>query len=239
MTLLAKPLTRGRATGSVFPVVDRSDWTRRAPAGGVLIVPTGWWPPAGSNLHAVAGYVLDEEPAVPSNLPDRPVVAGLGQDLFREGERIEVDADAGRVRIDGVTEVEVVTAFLERSDRKILLLRRSGRVGSFAGRWAGVSGFLEDRTALDQAFREIEEETGFGKGELTLIARGSVVAARSGPTIYLVHPFLFRVAHSDYRLDWEHTEAEWVDPGAIGERATVPKLEKAWESVARTRQPKS
>jgi len=55
-------------------------------------------------------------------------------------------------------EKRVVTCFLE-SDGEILILRRSRQVGSYQGKWAGVSGFIET-TADEQALVEIEEETG-------------------------------------------------------------------------------
>lgn len=143
-----------------------------------------------------------------------------------------VDGTVGEVRIEGVVERPVVTAFLETADREILLLRRSERVGSFPGRWAAVSGYLEDPTPLEQALREIREETGLHGPAVTLLRQGAVVAAREGTVVYLVHPFLFRAQRRHVRLDWEHTEAEWVDPAEILRRSTVPKLAQAWESVA-------
>ena len=51
---------------------------------------------------------------------------------------------------------EVVTAFLRRDD-KLLLLRRSAAVGSYRGRWSAVSGYLEDPTPQAQARRETLE----------------------------------------------------------------------------------
>jgi hypothetical protein len=56
-------------------------------------------------------------------------------------------------------ETHVVTCFLERdSDKKIALLRRSQMVGTYKGRWAGVSGYIEkENTPLKQAFEEIRE----------------------------------------------------------------------------------
>ena len=152
---------------------------------------------------------------------------------------MEVDGDRGELTLEGVTEHPVVTAFLRRDDGKILLLRRSGRVGSFQGRWAAVSGFLEDPTPIDQAYREISEETGIGRNELSLEVEGTTVYARSGQEVYVVHPFLFRVGTTDVRIDWEHTAFEWVDPSEIRSRLTVPKLDRAWDAVGAGSAPKS
>ena len=133
--------------------------------------------------------------------------------------------------ISGVEEVRVVTAFLERDDGRILLLKRSPRVGSFQGAWAGVSGFLEDPTPLDQAYREVREEVGLARDALELRSTGAPVLARDGFRIFVVHPFRFRVYDPEIRLDWEHVRAEWVDPSEIRRRPTVPKLERVWESL--------
>ena len=123
----------------------------------------------------------------------------------------------------------VVTAFL-RHQGKILLLRRSGCVGSYRGRWAGVSGYLEATTALAQAQREIREETGLRDDASRLVRETpplEVPAPEMG-TCWVVHPFLFDVDDpGTIRLDWEHLEMQWVDPEALGRYHTVPALEEA------------
>ena len=65
----------------------------------------------------------------------------------------------------------MVTCFLE-SRGQILLLCRSERVGTYQGRWAGVSGYIEGPPDV-QALVEIDEETGLhGKGDLEFISKG-------------------------------------------------------------------
>jgi 8-oxo-dGTP pyrophosphatase MutT (NUDIX family) len=69
-------------------------------------------------------------------------------------------------------EVRAVTAFIE-SDGKILLLLRSDRVSTYAGKWGGVSGSIDDgRTADEQALVEIEEETGLSRDDIMLVKKG-------------------------------------------------------------------
>jgi 8-oxo-dGTP pyrophosphatase MutT (NUDIX family) len=130
-------------------------------------------------------------------------------------------------------ERHVVTAFLTHRGR-VLVLKRSGRVGSFQGRWAGVSGYLEgDESPLERALKEIEEETGLGREEVVLEREGAVVAAPDPKrgVVWVVHPFLFRAKHQAIRLDWEHDEARWVRPKELLELETVPKLREALESA--------
>src|SRR5438874_13470720 len=93
----------------------------------------------------------------------------------------------------------VVTSFLMRSDTgepRILIVRRSQRVGSYHGQWAGVSGFVEPGvTPEDQAFTEISEETGLQRDQVRLLRRGTVVEhvdEALGHHFY-IHPFLFEV----------------------------------------------
>jgi len=70
---------------------------------------------------------------------------------------------------DKLEEKHVVTCFLE-SDGKILLLRRSRQVGSYQGKWAGVSGYVESPPDK-QAMIEIGEETGLEAGDILLLKK--------------------------------------------------------------------
>lgn len=129
---------------------------------------------------------------------------------------------------------QVVTAFLEH-DGKILLLRRSDRVGTYQRRWAGVSGSIDPgRTPEEQVRLEIREETGLTADDVQLIAVGEPLAVddpRAG-RLWLVFPFRFRVRQPErIRLDWEHTEQRWIDPAELTSLETVPNLAETWERV--------
>jgi translation initiation factor 2B subunit (eIF-2B alpha/beta/delta family) len=125
---------------------------------------------------------------------------------------------------------EVVTCFL-RHRADVLLVRRSARVGSYRGRWGAVAGHVETDEPLEDAWREIEEETGL-QDAATLVKRGEPFAFedRGEGRSWRVHPFLFDVSSRDARLDWEAVEGAWVPPTAILERDCVPRL---WTSYAR------
>ena len=137
-----------------------------------------------------------------------------------------------------IRDVDVVTCFLLRHGEdgidEVLLLRRSGRVGTYRGRWAGVSGYLEADTALEQAYREMGEEVGLGGEAVRLLAEGeSLVVVDEGiETRWTVHPFLFEVVRPEVlRLDWEHTESRWVRPEEVGALETAPGLAEALSRV--------
>ncbi len=128
-------------------------------------------------------------------------------------------------------EKRVVTCFLE-SGGEILILRRSEQVGSYQGKWAGVSGYIDD-TADKQALVEIEEETSLSGEDLRLIKRGKPLAIEDQKlnVKWVVHPYLFHIKDRDkIKIDWEHKETRWIDPKEIDNYETVPMLK---ETLAR------
>jgi 8-oxo-dGTP pyrophosphatase MutT (NUDIX family) len=132
-------------------------------------------------------------------------------------------------------ERHVVTCFLEH-EGKIPLLRRSKRVGTYKGRWAGVSGYIEKgNTPLEQAFVEIGEEAGLSAEDLELVKQGEPLAVSDEELgrKWVVHPFRFKVKTPDkIAIDWEHTEIRWIDAEDINKYETVPNLKETWERVA-------
>ncbi|MFB6103137.1 MAG: NUDIX domain-containing protein [Haloplanus sp.] len=127
----------------------------------------------------------------------------------------------------------VVTCVL-RHRTAILLCRRSDAVGTYTGRWAGVSGYVEGDPADAErdARREIREET--GRTDATLVRAGDPVEVRDGDREWIVHPFLFGVEGREITPNEEIATHEWVSPPAIRERQTVPGLWEAYAAVAPT-----
>ncbi len=129
------------------------------------------------------------------------------------------------MRTSSLDATAVVTAFLYRRGR-VLLLKRSERVGTYPGRWAGVSGYLE-RPPLEQALVEVTEETGVGAEQLSLRGIGvpMLVRDRDISGTWLVYTFLFRLSAGVHmRTNWESQTWEWVRPEDIASRETVPGL---------------
>jgi len=122
---------------------------------------------------------------------------------------------------------KVVTGFLKDSG-KILILRRSDKVGSYQGRWAGVSGYVEEgNSPCDQVYIEILEETGLKGDDLILLKEGKPlkIPDPSLDVIWVVYPFLFGVPNpKKIKIDWEHTEFRWIKPEELEGFETVPSL---------------
>lgn len=129
--------------------------------------------------------------------------------------------------------IPVVTCFVTRS-RRVLVLRRSEKVSSYRGKWAGVSGFIESEPPLRRAFIELEEELGLTSEMVALERQGRPLAVDDDALnrFYLVHPFRFALLfEAPIRLDWEHTEFRWVEPLEIARLSCVPSLAEAWREV--------
>lgn len=133
-------------------------------------------------------------------------------------------------------EKRVVTCFLE-SDGEVLILRRSGQVSTYQGRWAGVSGYIE-KTADEQALTEISEETGLGEADIKLMKKGKslVIKDERYGVKWVVHPYLFQIEDRDkIKIDWEHKEARWIDPKNIARYQTVHKLKETLARVFKSK----
>ncbi len=131
-----------------------------------------------------------------------------------------------------IDEKHVVTCFLEHGG-KILILRRSSKVGTYRRSWAGISGYLETND-IDQAYTEISEETDLYKKDLKLMKKGEPleVIDKDLNRKWIVHPFLFHVKSPDkVKIDWEHTETKWIKPSELKKYDTVPGLARALARV--------
>ena len=101
-------------------------------------------------------------------ISDIPLVDDIQIDLLKDGDIVKVDGDDGEVDLRDFEEIPVTTAFLKK-DGKVLLVKRSSEVGSFHEKWSAISGYLELDNPLDNALREIKEETGL---TVELISQG-------------------------------------------------------------------
>jgi ribose 1,5-bisphosphate isomerase len=129
-----------------------------------------------------------------------------------------------------IEETPVITAFLERDDGRVLLVRRSARARTYPGAWSGISGYLELDDPLEQAYVEIAEETGIGREDLELrgVAPPRPVTGPEGAR-WLVHPILFGCRRPEaVRLNEENDAAEWIEPRTLRQLETVPALEEAY-----------
>ena len=133
-----------------------------------------------------------------------------------------------------VSEHYSVTSFLE-AEGEILILLRSEHVGTYPGRWAGISGLIENnKTADEQAMIEIQEETGLLIEDITLIRKGAPLVFDDANLNLkkIIYPYLFHIENRNkIAIDWEHKQFKWIKPEDIDNYDTVPKLRETLEQV--------
>ncbi|MDE1766913.1 MAG: NUDIX pyrophosphatase [Thaumarchaeota archaeon] len=127
----------------------------------------------------------------------------------------------------------IVTAFLTHND-KYLILKRSDKVRSMRGLWAGISGIIEgSEEPLYRAKREIFEEAGITEDKLSLLRSGQQMHVESqyANHEWLIHPFLFAVKNTAITLNWENNEYAWISVSDLSQYQTVPSLDKVLASL--------
>ena len=124
---------------------------------------------------------------------------------------------------------KIVTSFITNKD-KVLLLKRSNKVKTMKGMWAGVSGIIEkNEEPLCRAKIEIFEEVGIVEEKITLLKTAEKLRV-SSPQYqnheWEIFPFLFGTEDPTIKLNWENSEYRWIDTSEITNYETVPSLQK-------------
>ena len=124
---------------------------------------------------------------------------------------------------------KIVTSFI-RDNGKLLILKRSDKVKTMKGLWAGISGIIENNEEpLSRAKIEIFEEVGIPEEQITLIK--STEEMRVNSPQYKNHeweifPFLFESSNPEIKLNWENSDFKWIDVGELEKYETVPSLQQ-------------
>ena len=124
---------------------------------------------------------------------------------------------------------KIVTSFITNND-KFLLLKRSEKVKSMKGLWAGVSGIIEkNETPLERAKIEIFEEVGIEESDINLLKSADLIRIESPQYKnheWEIFPFLFETTNFEIKLNWENSEFKWINANELSNYETVPSLEK-------------
>lgn len=129
---------------------------------------------------------------------------------------------------------KIVTSFIT-SNEKFLLLKRSEKVKSMKGLWAGISGIIEKKEEpLQRAKIEIFEELGIKEDQIKLLKtaeRMRVVSPQYKNHEWEIFPFLFEANNPEIKLNWENSEYKWISADELNNYKTVPNLEKVLLSL--------
>ena len=124
---------------------------------------------------------------------------------------------------------KIVTSFLKNNE-KVLLLKRSDKVKTMKGLWAGISGIIEkNEEPLSRAKIEIFEELGITEDKIKLIKTAQEMRVNSPQYQnheWEIFPFLFEIDEPEIKLNWENSEYVWINKEELKNYKTVPSLEK-------------
>jgi len=204
----------------------------------ILVFPHGKGSTVGSytlmdlkkNGHLPAAIINSQAETIVATgavMAEVPMIDSIDISLLRDGDRAVVVGD-GLDMMD-LVERKVVTCVLRRKG-KILLLKRSQKVGTNKGKWAAVSGFIERGERPEgTALKEVAEETGISTARLE--GRAETLRIRDGTYVWSIYPFLFEVGDEEVKLDWEHTECAWVGLDELDGYDTVPGFRKVLNAL--------
>ncbi|MEE8384091.1 MAG: NUDIX domain-containing protein [Nitrosopumilus sp.] len=124
---------------------------------------------------------------------------------------------------------KIVTSFI-RDNEKLLILKRSDKVKSMKGLWAGISGIIEkNEEPLKRAKIEIFEEVGITEELITLVKTSEEMRINSPQYEnheWEIFPFLFEAKNPTIKLNWENSEFKWINIEELENYETVPSLQK-------------
>jgi 8-oxo-dGTP pyrophosphatase MutT (NUDIX family) len=129
---------------------------------------------------------------------------------------------------------KIVTSFIQ-DEQKLLILRRSNKVKTMKGLWAGISGIIEkNESPLTRAKIEIYEETGISEDKIRLVKNAAKLRINSPQYEnheWEIFPFLFEAKNPDIKLNWENSEYTWITIDELKNYNTVPSLEKVLQNL--------
>jgi PncC family amidohydrolase len=122
---------------------------------------------------------------------------------------------------------KVASSFVEYNG-KILILKRSKRVGSYRGKWGVVSGHIEEGETEEQtALKELLEETGIVKEDIHMLFKSSSfeISDTKLGIRWEITPFRIIIrSEKNIKIDWEHVDFRWIKPSEINNFKTAPLL---------------
>jgi 8-oxo-dGTP pyrophosphatase MutT (NUDIX family) len=128
----------------------------------------------------------------------------------------------------------IVTSFIKDND-KFLFLKRSDKVKTMKGLWAGVSGKIENNEEpLTRAKIEIFEELGITENQIKFLKSAKEISVNSPQYEnheWKVFPFLFEVRNPKIKLNWENSEYVWITIDKIKNYQMVPSIDKVLFSL--------
>lgn len=140
----------------------------------------------------------------------------------------------GRINYSNSQTALVLTCFVE-NQRKILLLRRSDKVGTYQKKWNSVAGYIDEFIPLEnKILEELREELDLNEEniESISISQPYEFTDKEINKVWIIIPCIAKLKKPPIiSLDWEHTDYEWIEPNQITNFDTVPGLDISLKKV--------
>ena len=142
----------------------------------------------------------------------------------------------GRINYSDSNIAPVITIFVKFKE-KILILKRSDKIGTYKNKWNVVAGYLDElRPVKDKVLDEIKEELGINKNNISDIHFGIPYKFIDNEInrIWIIHPVLVKLKNKpSIRLNWEHNQYKWIKPEELESFDIVPKLNESLRRILR------
>jgi 8-oxo-dGTP pyrophosphatase MutT (NUDIX family) len=140
----------------------------------------------------------------------------------------------GRIDYSKSDQAPVLTCFICWNG-KILLLKRSDRVGNYRSLWNSVAGYIDEPVPLEKKiYEELREELGISEDMVCAIRIGNTYEFydQGIDRTWIIVPCLATLqTEPTIRLDWEHTDFRWIAPEELSGFPIVPGLERSLGAV--------
>jgi 8-oxo-dGTP diphosphatase len=144
-------------------------------------------------------------------------MTGIGSEIRRFYGSLPHFPD-GRINFSGSDAATVMTVFVMHRG-KLLLLKRSGKVANYKGKWHVVGGYIDSLEPIeDKAVGELREETGILEKDIASIDVKGVYTYTDGAIKkkWITQVVVVELkAVPEIRIDWEHTEYRWIFPDEL------------------------
>jgi len=138
---------------------------------------------------------------------------------FKEFEKKLPKFSDGRINYSKSNKCLVLTVFIIYNN-KILLLKRSEKVGTYKNKWNTVTGYLDEKKPIyDKILDEILYES-FEFEDKKINKK------------WIIYPSKIELKNKPkIKLDWEHSKYKWIYPKDLLKYNIVPKLDLSLNKV--------
>src|SRR3989338_133082 len=153
-------------------------------------------------------------------------------DIIKEFSKKLPKFKDGRIDYSKSNEAPVITVFIKFKD-KILLLKLSDKVLTYKGKWNTIAGYLDEVKPIeDKVKEELREKINVKEFLSIKIGKYFKILDKKINKKWIVTPVLVELKDKpEIKLDWEHTEFEWIKPEEMKNYDTVVSLDKSLEKV--------